>query len=91
MDKLIVAENVTGLQGDTLLKFVQEQYVAEREERAETVQEKRAAAEAKREAQRVAAEAEKALQRVNAEAALKQKEQELELKKVELKLAQIRE
>ena len=80
MDKLIAAGKEIGLQGDTLLKFVQEQQAAEREERAKVVQEKRAAAEA-----------EKELQRVNAEAALKQKERELELKKVELELARIQE
>ena len=90
MDKLIAAGKEMGLQGDTLLKFVQEQQVAEREERAKAVQ-KRAAAEAEREAQRVAAEAEKELQRVSAEAALKQKQQELELKKVDLELARIQE
>ena len=39
----------------------------------------------------MAAEAEKELQRVSAEAALKQKQQELELKKVELELARIQE
>ena len=90
MDKLIADGNEMGLQGDTLLKFVQEQQAAEREGRAKAVQ-KRAADEAEREAQIVVAEAEKELQRVNAEAALKQKQQELELKKVELKLARIHE
>ena len=39
----------------------------------------------------MAAEAKKKLQRANAEAAVKQKQQELELKKVELELARIQE